>query len=169
MRDKDFVEVVVHGLTMDPKNNNPVILLKQKDGQKVMPIWIGLFEANSIAMSLGGVDVPRPMTHDLLRSVLEESGLTVERVAVTELKDNTFYATIFLHSNDSSRIQVDSRPSDAIALAVRSHCPIFIMDSIFTQSSIDLDSIEIEHEDTKDKWLEILDNMDPEDFSKYKM
>jgi hypothetical protein len=168
MMDKGFVEVVVHGLTMDPKNNNPVILLKQKDGQKVMPIWIGLFEANSIAMSLGEVDVPRPMTHDLLKSVLEQSGLNVERVAVTELKDNTFYATIFLRSNDS-QIQVDSRPSDAIALAVRSQCPIFIMDSIFTQSSIDLDSIEITREDTKEKWSEILENLDPEDFSKYKM
>ncbi len=168
MMDKGFVEVVVHGLTMDSKNNNPVILLKQKDGQKVMPIWIGLFEANSIAMSLGGVDVPRPMTHDLLKSVLEQSGLSVERVAVTELKDNTFYATIFLRRNDS-QIQVDSRPSDAIALAVRSQCPIFIMDSIFTQSSIDLDSIEIAPEDTKDKWSEILENLDPEDFSKYKM
>jgi bifunctional DNase/RNase len=168
MMDKGFVEVVVHGLTMDSKNNNPVILLKQKDGQKVMPIWIGLFEANSIAMSLGGVDVPRPMTHDLLKSVLEQSGLSVERVAVTELKDNTFYATIFLRRNDS-QIQVDSRPSDAIALAVRSQCPIFIMDSIFTQSSIDLDSIEITPEDTKDKWSEILENLDPEDFSKYKM
>jgi bifunctional DNase/RNase len=119
-------------------------------------------------MSLGGVDVPRPMTHDLLKSVLEQSGLSVERVAVTELKDNTFYATIFLRRNDS-QIQVDSRPSDAIALAVRSQCPIFIMDSIFTQSSIDLDSIEITPEDTKDKWSEILENLDPEDFSKYKM
>ncbi|TNF49491.1 bifunctional nuclease family protein [bacterium] len=166
--DKGFVEVTIHGLTMDPNNNNPVILLKQKDGQKVMPIWIGLFEANSIAMSLGGVDVPRPMTHDLLRSVLEESGLTVEKVAVTELKDNTFYATIFLRSNDS-QIQVDSRPSDAIALAVRSQCPIFIMDSIFTQSSIDLDSIEVTREESGDKWLDLLENMDPEDFSKYKM
>jgi bifunctional DNase/RNase len=168
MTQQDYVEVVIHGLTMDSKNNNPVILLKQKDGQKVMPIWIGLFEANSIAMSIGEVEVPRPMTHDLLRSVLEESGLEVDRVAVTDLKENTFYATIFLRNN-GNLIQVDSRPSDAIALAVRSKCPIFIMDSIFTQSSIDLDSVEISHDGVGDKWSEMLDNMDPEDFSKYKM
>lgn len=168
MMDKGFVEVVIHGLTMDSNNNNPVILLKQKDGQKVMPIWIGLFEANSIAMSIGEVQVPRPMTHDLLKSALEESGLKIERVAVTDLKDNTFYATIYLRDNGTV-IQVDSRPSDAIALAVRTQCPIFIMDSIFDQSSIDLDSVETSHDGTKDKWSEMLENMDPEDFSKYKM
>jgi len=168
MMEQDFVEVVIHGLTMDSNKNNPVVLLKQKDGQKVMPIWIGLFEANSIAMSIGEVDVPRPMTHDLLRSVVEETGLTVERVAVTDLKDNTFYATIYLR-NKEDLIQVDSRPSDAIALAVRSQCPIYIMNSVFTQSSIDLDSIETTHEVADDKWSDLLDNMDPEDFSKYKM
>ena len=168
MMEQDFIEVVIHGLTVDSNNNNPVILLKQKDGQKVMPIWIGLFEANSIAMSIGDVEVPRPMTHDLLRSILEESGFKVERVAVTDLKDNTFYATIYLRG-DGDLVQVDSRPSDAIALAVRSQCPIYIMDTIFNQSSIDLDSIEMSHEGTDDKWSEMLENMNPEDFSKYKM
>lgn len=168
MTDKHMIEVVVQGLTIDPNSNNPVLILKEKDGDMVMPIWIGLFEANSIAMHLGDVEPPRPMTHDLLNRIIENSGMNVKQVAVTDLKDNTFYATILL-AMDQKEVAIDSRPSDAIALAVRSQAPIFIESSIFEQSAIDISSLEISDDPDKDKWADLLENLDPEDFSKYKM
>ncbi|UCF32146.1 MAG: bifunctional nuclease family protein [bacterium] len=163
-----MIEVVVQGLTIDPNSNNPVLILKEKAGERVMPIWIGLFEANSIAMHLGEVRPPRPMTHDLLNSVVRDTGMSVKRVSVTDLKDNTFYATILLE-RDQTEVMIDSRPSDAVALAVRSQAPIFIDSSVFEQSAIEIASLEISGDSEKDKWTDLLDKLDPEDFSKYKM
>jgi bifunctional DNase/RNase len=163
-----MIEVVVQGLTIDPNSNNPVLILREKSGDKVMPIWIGLFEANSIAMHLGSVEPPRPMTHDLLSSVIENVGVSIINVAVTELRDNTFYAAILL-SKDGTEVVVDSRPSDAIALAVRSQAPIFIESTVFNQSAIEISPLEISGDSDKDEWTELLEKLDPEDFSKYKM
>ena len=167
MSDDALIEVVIHGLTVDAGNNNPVVLLKEVGGKRAVPIWIGVFEANSIAMRLTGLEPPRPMTHDLLHNVITESGYHIEAVTVTELKENTFYATLSLDGKD--KLVIDSRPSDAIALAVRAEVPIRVSSDIFESSSIDVSSIEIDEGKRKDKWSELLENLDPEEYSKYKM
>lgn len=162
-------EMIIHGLTMDPKNSSPVLLLKETDTQRTLPIWIGVYEANAIATCLAGIEPPRPMTHDLLHSTLLKAGYTVKRVVITELKDNTFYATIGLDS-DAGELVIDSRPSDAIALAVRAESPIFVSEEVLEQSAIDLSTLDIDENSTeKDELLEMLENMNPEDYSKYKM
>ena len=162
-------EMTIHGLTMDPKNSSPVLLLKEPNTQRTLPIWIGVYEANAIATRLAGIEPPRPMTHDLLHSTLLKAGYTVRRVVITELRDNTFYATIGLSSN-AGELEIDSRPSDAIALAVRAESPIFVNEEVLEQSAIDLSSLEVDEKSgEKDELLEMLENMDPEDYSKYKM
>lgn len=151
---------------MDPKNKSPVLLLREKDGSRALPIWIGLFEANAIALKLAGLEPPRPMTHDLLFNTLAQAGLAVVQVAVTELQDNTFYASITLKS-DGGPLQLDSRPSDAIALAVRAGCPILVAEEVLESSAVDISSLQSQEQE--EKWLEMLEGMDPEQFSKYKM
>ena len=161
--------VSIHGLAMDPKNNSPILLLKEDDVQRALPVWIGIYEANAIATSLAEMESPRPMTHDLLYNTITQAGYKVSRVVITELKDTTFYAIIYLNSK-SGDMELDSRPSDAVALAVRSEAPIFVMEDVLERSAVDMSTIEEEasaHE--KDEWLEMLENMDPEDYSKYKM
>jgi len=161
--------VSIHGLAMDPKNNSPILLLKEDDVQRALPVWIGIYEANAIATSLAEMESPRPMTHDLLYNTITQAGYKVSRVVITELKDTTFYAVIYLNSK-SGDMELDSRPSDAVALAVRSEAPIFVMEDVLDRSAVDMSTIEEEasaHE--KDEWLEMLENMDPEDYSKYKM
>jgi bifunctional DNase/RNase len=161
--------MTIHGLTMDPKNSSPVLLLKEADTQRTLPIWIGVYEANAIATCLAGIEPPRPMTHDLLHSALLKAGFSVNRVVITELKDNTFYATIEL-SSSAAELKIDSRPSDAIALAVRAESPIFVSEAVLEQSAIDLSTLEIDENLTeKDELLEMLEKMDPEDYTKYKM
>ncbi len=162
-------EVIIHGLTMDPKNNSPVLLLREKDGNRGLPIWIGLFEANSIAIHLGEMESPRPLTHDLMIEVLLKADLKIQKVAVTELRDNTFYARIVL-SGGGQNVELDSRPSDAIALAVRARCPIYVSEDVLNQSSVDMSMIDIRSEEgAEDEWADLLEQMNPEDFSKYKM
>lgn len=161
--------MTIHGLTMDPKSGSPVILLKETASQRALPIWIGLYEANAIATFLAGIKSPRPMTHDLMYSTLEATGYTIKSVVITELKDNTFYASIAL-SSDKSELEIDSRPSDAIALAVRAGASIYVSEDVIKQSAIDLSSLETDGTRTdKDELLEMLENMNPEDYSKYKM
>ena len=168
MKERGFIEVTVHGLTMDSNNSSPVILLKDQEGKKIMPIWIGIFEANAIAMNLGNIEPPRPMTHDLAKSLLEVAEVSVDSVAVTELKDNIFYAAIYLKRGERE-FTVDSRPSDAIALAVRMGCPIRVNEELFAQSAIELSSIDEKQDVGDDGWTELLKKLDPKDFSKYKM
>ena len=167
MSDNEFIEVVVHGLTVDPNNNNPIVLLREMDGNRVVPIWIGLFEANAIAMSLSGMEPPRPMTHDILHSVISEVGYTVDRIEITDIKDNTYYAKVYLVSGEG-HIELDSRPSDAIALSVRAKNKIYMSSTVLEQSSIDISAI-LDAGDSEDKWTELLKELDPEDYSKYKM
>jgi len=161
--------VSIHGLAMDPKNNSPILLLKEDGVQRALPVWIGMYEANAIATCLAGMEYPRPMTHDLLFNTITRAGYKVSRVVITELKDTTFYAAIHL-SSDSGEMILDSRPSDAVALAVRSDASIFVMEDVLDRSAVDMSTIEEEAAASqKDEWLEMLENMDPEDFSKYKM
>lgn len=120
-----LVELKIGALIMDPNSNSPIVVLKGVDSETILPIWVGAFEANAIALEIEKVVPQRPMTHDLLRNVILELGMTVRRVVITDLKDNTFYANIELERGDGTLVILDARPSDAIALALRTDCAIF--------------------------------------------
>jgi len=160
-----FVEMTVKGLTLDPLTNMPIVILKDMDDKRVLPIWIGLFEANAIALELEKIPTPRPMTHDLLRDIISGLNATVSKIVVNDLKNNTFYAVIHIALNGSN-IVIDSRPSDAIALALRIGAPIYVSTDVVNKAkSIDMTE---ESEDT-DQLKEWLENLKPEDFGKYQM
>ncbi len=158
-------EFKIKGLMMDPVTNSPIVILQDVDGNTILPIWVGIFEANAIALQIERIDTPRPMTHDLLKNVLLQLNAEVGKVVVTELRDNTFYAAIHLQLDDQP-VVVDSRPSDAIALALRTDSPIFVTDQVIQNSrNITLEKENLDPEDIK-KWLE---NVNPEELGKYKM
>ena len=160
-----WFKMTVRGIALDPITNMPIIILKDVDERKALPIWVGIFEANAIALELEKVTTPRPMTHDLLKSVLDGLGVTVRQVIVNDLKDNTFFAVIELNHNGTV-INIDSRPSDAIALALRVNAPIFVTENVVSQAK----SVEIsEEKEETDKWKEWLENLKPEDFGRYRM
>ena len=164
-----FTPMIVSGLTVDPVTNNPIVILKEKDGERTLPIWIGLLEATAIASELEGIQFSRPMTHDLLKSIMEMINIRVNKIEVIELKNNTYYALIYI-THGEEEISIDARPSDALALSLRVDAPIFVAEDVITQSQqLDLQS---EPEDTSEqgkKWQEILEKLNPEDFGKYKM
>lgn len=163
-----MIEMKVTGLTIDPFTSMPIIILKDLDEKRALPIWIGLIEASAIATELEKIQLSRPMTHDLIKNLLTALGVEVTRVAVTDLSDNTFYARIYLQS-DGKEIEMDARPSDAIAIALRAKAPIFVDKEVVDKSrKIDL-SKEDDDEVKKQKWAEILESLNPEDFGKYKM
>lgn len=120
------IEVKIRALMMDPNSGTPIVILKDVNSETMLPIWVGAYEANAIALEIEKIAPPRPMTHDLLRNLVVEMGARVERVLVTELRDNTFFAVIEMRGSDGSAMMLDSRPSDAIALALRADCPIFV-------------------------------------------
>lgn len=120
------IEVKIRALMMDPNTGTPIIILKDVDSDTMLPIWVGAYEANAIALEIEKIAPPRPMTHDLLRNLITELGLQVDRVVVTSLRDNTFFAVIEMRMSDGNRMVLDSRPSDAIALALRADCPIYV-------------------------------------------
>ncbi len=159
------IPMVLKGIILDPVSNMPVLILQQEGATRYLPIWIGIFEANAIAMKLDGVASPRPMTHDLFTSVVEALGAKLIDVVINSLEENTFYAVIRLTAG-GREISVDSRPSDAIALAVRSNCPIYA-DSLVLEKAQSID-ISSEGEETEKlrRWLE---ELDPEALGKYKM
>ncbi len=160
-----FIEMTVKGLTLDPLTNMPIVILKDMDDKRVLPIWIGLFEANAIALELEKITTPRPMTHDLIRDVIVGLNATVTKIVVNDLKNNTFYAVIHLALN-GHQIVIDARPSDAIALALRSGASIYVSTEVVNKAkSIDI-SEESEDTDQLKEWLE---NLKPEDFGKYQM
>lgn len=160
-----LIRMTVRGIALDPITNMPIIILKDVEERKALPIWVGIFEANAIALELEKVSTPRPMTHDLMRSILEGLEVSVRQIIINDLKDNTFFAVIELNRNGSV-VNIDSRPSDAIALALRVNAPIFVTEQVVAQAK----SVEIaEEKEETDKWREWLDNLKPEDFGKYKM
>ncbi|HTW87781.1 MAG TPA: bifunctional nuclease family protein [Candidatus Binataceae bacterium] len=173
---EDFILMMVGGLTLDPTTKMPIVVLKDPDNKLNLPIWIGPLEAASMATELEGVKPQRPMTHDLLRNLLSELGATVEAIEITELRDNTYFAQILLRGRDSRAIQIDSRPSDAISLALRTKSPIYVAKQVLEVSSELHEAPTTEGGATdqnlagvsRDKWSEILERMSPEDF-KYKM
>ena len=158
-------EMLIYGVSFDLVGKQPIVLLKTADGNKFLPIWIGHPEAAAILMKLQSQTVPRPMTHDLLSDMLEQLGAQVVRITVTELRENTFYALITVAVN-GSEIEIDSRPSDAIALAVRSDAPIFADDSVIEESAIEFEhEDDVNEEQMVEEFKKFLDDVKPEDFS----
>ena len=158
------IEMTIKGLMVDPITNMPIIILRDKDGQKVLPIWVGVFEANAIALQIENVTTPRPMTHDLLRNVIQDLEASVTKIVVSDLRDNTFYAVIYLQRNGET-VAIDARPSDAIALALRAHVPIFVEEVVIDNAKT-IETPEKADSERLQKWLE---SPDPEDLGKYKM
>ncbi|MEA2373413.1 MAG: uncharacterized protein QOH12_3807 [Solirubrobacteraceae bacterium] len=156
-------EMVIYGVSFDMVGKQPIVLLKTVEGNRFLPIWIGHPEAASILMKLQGATTPRPMTHDLLCSMLGELEVRCTQIAVTELRENTFYASITLNVN-GREMEIDSRPSDAIALAVRAGAPIFAADEVIAESAIEFEHEVEDTDDVVEKFKEFLDQVSPEDF-----
>ena len=156
-----MIEMNLVGVRVELPTNQPIVLLKEKEGERFLPIWIGAMEATAIAFALQGIVTARPMTHDLMKNLLEELGVNVERIVITELRDGTFYAVIQMKSNGSS-YEVSSRPSDAIALAVRVNVPVFAQEEVLTEASI---VIRDDEEQEVEKFREFLEQVNPEDFA----
>ena len=164
-----FRPMVISGLTVDPLTNSPIVILKEIDGERTLPIWIGLLEATAIASELEGIKFSRPMTHDLLKSIIDRIDAEVNKVEVCELKNNTYYALIHL-THEGKEISIDARPSDALALSLRMNAPIFVAEEVISKSKqIDLTAEPDDKSEQGKKWQEILEKLNPEDFGKYKM
>jgi bifunctional DNase/RNase len=159
------IEMRIKGLMIDPVSNMPIIILKNPGGDSVLPIWVGIFEANAIAMQLEQVVSPRPMTHDLLKNVIEGLHAQVERVVITDLRDNTFFALIHLVRNGQS-LSVDARPSDAMALALRAAAPIYVEQQVLDKSEGSSENGDSDETERLRRWLE---TVDPEELGKYEM
>src|SRR5690348_16457344 len=158
-------EVKIRGLMMDPVTNMPVVVVKAIQGTGTLPIWVGIYEANDIALEIEKVQTPRPMTHALLKNVLLGLNVNVQRVVVSELKEDTFYAVIWME-RDGRIISMDSRPSDALALALRLDCPIYVEEEVFKSSKITASAVDKTSGEDLRKWLE---NLNDEDLGRYKM
>ena len=160
------VEMKIRGLMMDPVTNMPIVVLKDVSGNSILPIWVGIYEANAIALEIEKVTTPRPMTHDLIRTLLHGLETGIRKIVVSELRDDTFYAVIWLEK-DGSLISVDSRPSDALALALRLDCPIYVDDSVLKNSKMSSSvSEKVNNNEELRRWLE---NLNDEDLGRYKM
>jgi bifunctional DNase/RNase len=157
-------EMVIYGVSFDLVGKQPIVLLKTADGNRYLPIWIGQPEAAAILMRLQGASTPRPMTHDLVTELLEQLDAQVVRITVTELRDNTFYASITVQQN-GSEIEIDSRPSDAIALAVRAEAPIFAADRVIEESAIEFEGEEVNEEEIVSDFKQFLENVSPDEFA----
>jgi uncharacterized protein len=159
------VEMKIRGLMMDPVTNMPIVILRDVNGNSLLPIWVGIYEANAIALEIEKVATPRPMTHDLIKSLLLGLSTGIRKVVVNDLKDDTFYALIWLERN-GELISIDSRPSDALALALRLDCPIYVEDEVLKSSKLTGPvSDKVNNEELR-KWLE---NLNDEDLGRYKM
>jgi len=159
------VEMKIRGLMMDPVSNMPIVILKDIGGNTVLPIWVGVYEANAIALEIEKVSTPRPMTHDLIKSLLLGLNTALRKVVVSELKDDTFYAVIWL-DRDGEIISVDSRPSDALALALRLDCPIYVEETVLKSSSKAANTADKDNKEELKRWL---DGLNDEDLGRYKM
>ena len=159
------VEMKIRGLMVDPSTNMPIVILKDVQGDTVLPIWLGLYEANAIALEIEKATPPRPMTHDLLKNLIYGLNAHVERVVVTELRDDTFYAVIWMDQNGES-VSLDARPSDALALALRSDCPIYVSEEVLRAAKLGPNPTDSASAEELRRWLE---NLNDEDLGRYKM
>jgi uncharacterized protein len=160
-----LIEMTIKGLMVDPITNMPIIILRDQNGEKVLPIWVGIFEANAIAPQIENIQTPRPMTHDLLRNIIQDLQAAVDRVVVCDLKENTFYAVIHLQTA-AGPVSIDARPSDAIALALRTRAPIMVDDRVIDHAKTVDFTNEKQDSDRLQQWLE---SLDPDEMGKYKM
>jgi bifunctional DNase/RNase len=158
------IEMTIKGLMVDPISNMPIVILRDKEGAKTLPIWVGMFEANAIALQIENISTPRPMTHDLLRNVIHDLKASVQKIVVCDLQDSTFYALIYLLMNGEV-VAIDARPSDAIALALRTRAPIYVEEAVIDNAKTVDVSADKADADRLHKWLE---SLDPEDLG-YKM
>lgn len=159
------IEMKIKGLVVDPISKMPIVVLEDLSSDRILPIWIGVFEANAIALTIENISTPRPMTHDLMKNFMDKMSISVEKIVVNDVRNNTFYALIYCKHRDQTLV-IDSRPSDAIALALRMNSPIFVEDDVVKKAhSLKLDE-NLENSEKLMKWLE---NLKPEDFGKYKM
>ena len=161
-----LVEMQVKGLMIDPMSNVPIVILRSDDTSQFLPIWIGVFEANAIALQLEGVEVPRPMTHDLMNGLLELLDTKVTKVIVSDLEEGTFFAEIHMVDSSGEEKKIDSRPSDAIALGLRMDAPILVAEIVLEKAKTDESTERLNSEEKLKKWLE---ELDPEDLGKYTM
>lgn len=159
------VEMKIRGLMMDPVTNMPIVILKDIEGKSVLPIWVGVYEANAIALEIEKVATPRPMTHDLIKNILMGMATGVRKVVVSELKDDTFFALIWIEHN-GEMISIDARPSDALAVALRLDCPIYVDDDVLKSSKVSNAVSDKANSEELRRWLENLNN---EDLGQYKM
>jgi bifunctional DNase/RNase len=159
------IEMTIKGLMVDPITNMPIVILRDKGGDRVLPIWVGIFEANAIALQIENITTPRPMTHDLLRNVIHDLRASVQKIVVCDLQENTFYALIYLTLNGET-VAIDARPSDAIALALRTRAPIFVEEGVIDHAKTVDFSADKTDADRLHKWLE---SLDPDELGKYKM
>jgi len=163
--------MMISSVNMDPVTNSPIIILKEIEGEKTLPIWIGLLEATAIASEMEDVKFSRPMTHDLLKNIMDKTDIKIDKIEICDLRDNTYYALIHL-MNKGKALTIDSRPSDAIALALRSKAPIFVSDEVLNKSKqieATRESVPVDKSEQGKRWQDILEKLNPEDFGKYKM
>ncbi|NVM26159.1 MAG: bifunctional nuclease family protein [Desulfobacterales bacterium] len=163
--------MTISSLNMDQVTNSPIIILKEIEGERTLPIWIGLLEATAIASEIEGVKFSRPMTHDLLKSFMDKTDIKVNKIEICDLRDNTYYALIHLTSRGKT-LSIDSRPSDAIALALRARAPIFVSDEVLKKSKqieVTEEGVAADKSKQGKKWQDVLEKLKPEDFGKYKM
>ena len=150
------IEVKIRGLMMDPNSGTPIIILKDVNSEAMLPIWVGTYEANAIALEIEKIAPQRPMTHDLLRNLIVEMGAQIIRVVVTDLKDNTFFAVIEMSNPEGGKVVLDARPSDAIALALRADCPIFVNEDVFHASRNVTDEQHTDLENEEEEWPDVI-------------
>jgi len=159
-RNKDLIKMTLEGVRIEIPSNKPILLLKEENGNRYLPIWIGPYEASAIALELSNIKTPRPMTHDLIMNIINNLKISIYNIEITDIKDNTFYAIINLKNTDSKVVKIDSRPSDAIATAVRSKCDIFVKEHVLESGGLKIQSIDEE----VIKFKDFLDNIEPDDF-----
>ncbi len=162
MDNKKIIEMTLEGVRIEFPSQRPIVLLKEKDGNRYLPIWVGAFEASAIALEISNVKTPRPMTHDLIMNLFRDLKIKLETIEVCDIKDNTFYAFLNLKKDKKKMIRIDSRPSDAIALAVREKCSIYSAEHVLDKAGIMIQSIDEEITKFKD----FLEHVTPEDFDK---
>jgi bifunctional DNase/RNase len=163
--------MTISSVNMDQVTNSPIIILKEVEGEQTLPIWIGLLEATAIASEIEGVKFSRPMTHDLFKNVMDQADIKINKIEICDLRDNTYYALIHL-TNRGETLTIDSRPSDAIALALRTQAPIFVSDEVLRKSKqveATREGVPADKSEQGKKWQDILEELNPEDFGKYKM
>ena len=173
MQKRTFVEMKVASIALDPTNNSPIVLLRDIHGKIILPIWIGIMEASSIAGALEGISYTRPMTHDLIASIIKQMDARVIKIEIIDIKDNIFYALIVIEQN-GELMNIDARPSDAIAIALRTNARVFVASHVLKEAThveeepVSGDKIIVGFEQNKDKLQEILEKMDPDDFGKFR-